>query len=118
KSVAKNSKAGGVLNLSTREAAAFKNVPDGAAPMQEQLRKMLLARYQAYEASGLAGIASYDRGGGRTGDSAADLRKASEATKGLQRNLPVFQQVPADYPKPTAPEREEQLFGRKPVIQN
>src|SRR5262245_45745278 len=80
KSLAKNAKAGDVLNLSTSEAAAFKNVPDGAAPMQEQLRKMLLARYQAYKASGLAGIASYDRGGGRIGDPAADLRKASEAT--------------------------------------
>jgi len=116
KSLAKNAKAGDVLNLSTSEAAAFKNVPDGAAPMQEQLRKMLLARYQAYKASGLAGIASYDRGGGRTGDPAADLRKASEATKGLQKYLPVFQKVLVDYPKGTAPGMEEKFFWMKSVI--
>ena len=40
---------------------------------------MLLARYQACRRSGLAGIATYDRGDGRFSNLAADLRKASEA---------------------------------------
>jgi hypothetical protein len=116
KGLAKNIKPGDALNLSAAEIAAFKSVPDGAAPMQEQLRKMLLARYQAYKASGVAGIAPYDRGG-RTGDLAADLRKASEATKGLQKYLPAFQKVLLDYPKATLPGMEEKFFWMKSVIQ-
>jgi len=84
KAFMKNMKAGDTLNLSTSEIAAFQKVADGAPAVQEQLRKMLLARYQAYKASGLAGITAYDRGGGRTADPAGDLRKAGEGTKGLQ----------------------------------
>jgi len=117
KALAKNAKAGDALNLSAAEIAALKPL-DGALPAtQEQLRKMLLARYQAYKASGLAGIASYDRGGGRTGDPAADLRKASEATKGLQKYLPAFQKVLLDYPKATLPGMQEKFFWMKSLIQ-
>ena len=53
-----SAKAGDALNLSASEIAAFKALAGGpASAVQEQLRRMLLARYQAYRASGLAGIA-------------------------------------------------------------
>jgi len=116
KALTKNARAGESLNLSAGEIAAFKKAADGAPAVQEQLRKMLLARYQAYKASGLAGIAAYDRGSGRTGDSAADLRKASEATRGLQKYLPAFQKVLLGYPQATLPGMQEKFFWMKSLI--
>ncbi len=110
-------KAGGALNLSASEIAAFKALAGGPpAAVQEQLRRMLLARYQAYRASGLAGIATYDRGGGSTGDPAADLRKASQATPALQKYMPAFQKVLLDYPKATLSGMEERFFWLKSLI--
>jgi hypothetical protein len=112
-----SAKAGDALNLSASEIAAFKALAGGPAPaVQEQLRRMLLARYQAYRASGLAGIAPYDRGSGRTSDPAADLRKASQATKGLQKYMPAFQKVLLDYPKATLPGMQEKFFWLKSLI--
>ena len=112
-----NAKAGDALNLSASEIAAFKALA-GSPPtaVQEQLRRMLLARYQAYRASGLARIAPYDRGSGRTSEPAADLRKASQATQGLQKYLPAFQKVLLDYPKATLPGMEEKFFWVKSLI--
>ena len=73
-------KAGSALNLSAAEIAAFNAVPGGSQQaVQQQLKQMLLRRYQAYRASGLGGIAPYARGGGSDKDLAADLRKATEA---------------------------------------
>jgi hypothetical protein len=112
-----NAKAGSALNLSASEIAAFKALAGGPpAAVQEQLRRMLLARYQAYRASGLAGIAAYDRGGGSTGDPAADLRKASQATPALQKYMPAFQKMLLDYPKATVPGMEERFFWLKSLI--
>ena len=112
-----SAKAGDALNLSASEIAAFKALAGGpASAVQEQLRRMLLARYQAYRASGLAGIAAYDRGSGRTSDPAADLRKASQATKGLQKYMPAFQKVLLDYPKATLPGMQEKFFWLKSLI--
>jgi hypothetical protein len=118
KALAKNAKPGDALNASTAELDALKKAADGPAAMQEALRKILLARYQAYKASGLAGIAPYDRGGGRTGDPAADLRKASEATKILAKYMPTFQKALLDYPKSTVPGVQEKFFWTKCVIQD
>ena len=115
--LAKNVKPGAAINLSTAEIAALKKAADGAPAMQEALRKILLARYQAYKASGLAGIAPYDRGSGQSGDPAGDLRKASEATKILAKYLPAFQKMLLDYPKGAAPGVEEKFFWSKAVIQ-
>jgi len=111
-------KAGGKLNLSASEIAAFKAIGGGAGQaVQEQLRRMLLARYQTYRATGLAGIAAYDRGGGRTSDPASDLRKASEASKGLQKYLPAFQKALLDYPKASLPGLQERFYWTKSIIQ-
>jgi len=111
-----SAQAGNALNLSASEIAAFKALAGGPAPaVQEQLRRMLLARYQAYRGSGLAGIAPYDRGG-QTSDPASDLRKASQATQGLQKYLPAFQKVLLDYPQATLPGMQEKFFWLKSLI--
>jgi hypothetical protein len=110
-------KPGDALNLSASEIAAFKALA-GSAPsaIEEHLRRMLLGRYQAYRASGLAGIAPYDRGGGRTSDPAGDLRKASEMTQVLQKYLPAFQKVLLGYPQATLPGMQESFFWLKSLI--
>jgi hypothetical protein len=63
---------------------------------------MMLARFQAYQTSGLTGIGRYDRGGS-TSDPGADLRKASEQAAGLKKYLPAFQQVLVGYPQASMP---------------
>jgi len=110
-------KAGAAFNLSAAEIAAFSGARGGPEAILEALRAMLLARHQAYRTSGLAGIAAYDRGGGRTTDHAADLRKASEATAGLKKYLPAFQAVLLGYPKATAPQMRESFFWVKSIIE-
>jgi len=112
-----NAKPGEALNLSASEMAAFRALGGAAAPaVQEQLRRVLLARYQAYRASGLAGIAPYDRGSGRTGDLAADLRRASQATQDIHVHLPGFQKVLLGYPQAALPGMQERFFWLKSVI--
>lgn len=80
--------AGSALNLSAAEVTAFKSLPSGnPQAVEQQLHRMLLSRYQAYRASGLAGVAPYDRGGGATTELVTDLRKASEAARFLHKYL-------------------------------
>lgn len=104
-----NAKPGEALNLSTSEIAAF-NALQGGTPqaVQQQLQQMLLARFQAYRASGLAGIARYDRGGS-TSDASADLRKASDTDTVLKRYLPAFQQVLVGYPQASMPGMQQKF---------
>jgi hypothetical protein len=102
---------GDKLNLSTEEIAAFnalKSQSDPTNAVEQQLRTMLLARYQAYRSSGLAGIKPYDRGG-KSSDPAADLRKASEAPV-LKKFFPAVQKVLAGYPQATVPGLKENFF--------
>jgi hypothetical protein len=114
-----SAQAGDALNLSASEIAAFKALAGGTTQaIQDQLRRMLLARYQAYRASGLAGIALYDRGSGRTADPASDLRKASQATQGLQKYLPAFQKVLINYPQATLPGMQQSFFWLKSLIES
>jgi hypothetical protein len=106
-----NAAAGDTLNLATAEIADFnalKNRSDQIEAVEEQLRKMLLARHQAYRASGLAGIKPYDRGG-KSADPAGDLRKASEAPV-LKKFLPAVQKALAEYPQATVPGLQETFF--------
>lgn len=100
-------KAGSDLNLSTDEIAAFNAA--GAAGALDQLRAMLLKRYQSYRASGLAGIAAYDRGGSSS-DPAADLRAASESSPGLKKYLPSLQQTLVTYPKAAVTGLKEDFY--------
>jgi hypothetical protein len=89
-----NARPGSALNLSTGEIAAFAALKGGnRQAVTQRLQQMLLARFQAYRSSGLAGIAPYDRGGGSASAPAEDLRKASRAAKGLRKYLPTLEAV-------------------------
>lgn len=102
-----SAKAGETLNLSKNEIADFDKLQGGTQQsIQEQLHRMLLARFQSYQSSGLGGIASYDRGGSST-DVAGSLRKASEAAVHLKKYMPAFHKVLTDYPQATAPGMEQ-----------
>ena len=112
-----NAKPGDALNLSADEIAALKGSGGSPEAVLDALRKLLLARHQAYRTSGLAGIAPYDRGGGRTTDHAADLRRASEASAGLKKYVPAFQAALLGYPKATVPQMQESFFWVKSIIE-
>jgi hypothetical protein len=110
-------KPGDALNLSADEVAALKSAGGSADAVLEALRKILLARHQAYRTSGLAGIAPYDRGSGRTTDHGADLRKASESSAGLKKYVPAFQATLLNYPKASVPQMQESFFWVKSIIE-
>jgi hypothetical protein len=112
-----NARPGDALNLSASEIAAFRALASApASAVQDQLRRMLLARYQAYRASGLAGIAPYDRGSGRASDPAADLRRASQATQDIHMHLPAFQALLLGFPQATLPGTRETFYWLKSLI--
>jgi hypothetical protein len=99
-----SARAGHAVNLATSEITAFSALQsDGPPPVREQLQRMLLARYQAYRASGLEGITPYDRGSGRTTELASDLRRASQSTSLFQKYMPAFHRVLLGYPQATVP---------------
>ena len=86
--------------IGAAEIAVFNGLPGGdQQAVQRELQQMLLRRYQAYRASGLAGIAPYPRGGGSDINLASDLRKATQAAQGLGKCLPKFHALLAGYPQ-------------------
>jgi hypothetical protein len=100
------------LNLSAEERAAFGRLP-ATAPVVEveaQLRAMLLARYQAYHAKGLAGIAPYALGGSDARVVADDLRRSLEGLAGLKKHAPQAYAAMAGYPK-SQPAGSEDRFS-------
>ena len=99
-----SARAGEALNLAASEITAFTKLQsDAPDTVGAQLRVMLLARYKAYRASGLAGIAPYDRGSGRSTDLASDLRKGSLSTPIFQKYMPAFHAVLLGYPQTSVP---------------
>jgi hypothetical protein len=88
------------LNLSSDEIAAFNRLGSAAAvgDVEAQVRVALLARYQAYHAKGLAGIAAYDRGDGASRSVADDLRKSLDALKNLKKYAPAAYAAMLNYP--------------------
>ena len=100
------------LNLSTAEVGAFEALAKqggDATAVEDQLRKLLLARFQAYHSQGLDGIAAYARGDGKQGDAGGDLRRAVEAAKGLKKNAPNFYDTLSNYPKSRPAGLEEEF---------
>ncbi|MBK7951942.1 MAG: hypothetical protein IPK00_25105 [Deltaproteobacteria bacterium] len=88
------------LNLSTEERSAFGRLPVTApvAEVESHVRQALLARYQAYHAKGLAGIAPFARGAA-TRSAADDLRVSLESLKNLQKHAPNAYAAMLGYPK-------------------
>jgi hypothetical protein len=103
--------AGTELNLSSAEIAAFRALPEKTtAAVEAELRKVLLARYQAYHAKGLAGIAPYDRGGGKSSNPAEDLTRATKASPVLAREAPEVVTALLNYPKSQPAKTTERFF--------
>ena len=104
-------------NYSAGELALF-NALRGKAmqAVQEQLRQVLLARYQSYRASGLGGIAPYARDGGRVSDVASDLTKAVRSMTALQEHMPELHRVLLDYPRAKSPEIRQSFRWVKSII--
>lgn len=104
-----NARPGSSLNLSANELEAF-NALRGAPTdvVQRQLQQMLIERYRAYRAAGLAGIAAYDRGD-RTTDVSEELRTASDAAGELKRYLPELQRQLIAYPQPAVAALEQRF---------
>jgi hypothetical protein len=102
---------GDELNLSSEEIAAFRALPDKSkAAVEAQLRKMLLARVQAYRANGLAGIAPYDRGGGKTSNPGEVLRRFTTASPVLAKEAPEVVTALLDFPKSQPPKSTQSFF--------
>jgi hypothetical protein len=104
-----SAKPGGGLNLSSAEIATMNALGSGAsaASVEQAVRSALLARVQAYQAQGLAGIAPYALAGGKVRSPADELRSASQAAKRLQKYIPAAYQMLLDYPKTKAPGTQE-----------
>jgi hypothetical protein len=107
------------MNRSTEEQASFKALRgQSTQAVLEQLQRMLLARYQSYRASGLNGIATYDRGTGGGGDVAADLTKAVHAATAVQKYMPALYTLLLDYPQSTDPAIQQSFVWLKSVIRD
>jgi hypothetical protein len=109
--------AGYRMNRSAGEIALLHEHPPNSAPgVRGQLLQMLLARYESYRASGLAGIAPYDRGGGHVSDIAADLTKATQAATELKQCMPALHALLLEYPRGTFPGLQERFYWTKSDI--
>jgi len=104
-----NAQPGGDLNLSTQEYATFNALAPSLEAVTPALRAALLARVQAYQKQGLAGIAPYALGDGKTRSAADELRTATQASKALQKFIPAAYQMLLDYPA-AKPAGTEEVF--------
>lgn len=102
---------GETLNLSTAEIATFDALGAGAsqADVEAVIRRILLARFHAYRATGLAGIAPYARDG-ELRDVGGALRASTMGSPVIAKFAPVFRALLLDYPSQTPPELEESYF--------
>ncbi len=116
-----NAAPGDDLNLSSAEIEAFQALSGKpSSAIEAQVRKSLLARVEAYQKSGLDGIAPYDRGGEKSSPG-ADLRSASEANTAAKKGVPSFYETLIGYPKKPEGFRERFTWMRykahgKPVL--
>jgi hypothetical protein len=99
------------FNLSSREIAAFRSLGSsaGVQAVIEQIKRNLLARYQAYRAKGLDGIEPYARSKSQSWSPAGDLRAAIQASKVLEQYMSDFRQVLLRWPQ-DKPEQLEESF--------
>ena len=71
------------------------------------MRAALLARLEAYQEQGLAGIAPYALAGGAQRSPADELRSATQAAKTLQSLVPAAYRYLLEYPAAKPPGAEE-----------
>lgn len=94
-------KPGGDLYLSKAEMASFNALGRGAstATVEAAVRAALLARVQAYQKRGLAGIAPYSFGDGVERSAAAELETATKAAQKLEEYAPAAYRYLLSYPE-------------------
>ena len=106
-------RAGDTLNLSADEIQAFHalaSATNAAEPqVEEQVKRVLLARYRAYLQSGLAAMAPYERRNGPF-DPSGELRRASEESRLLQQHAPAMQRLLLSYPAGAPAGLEEHFY--------
>jgi len=108
---------GSEFNLSTDEFAVFEELGKqykagdaGAADaVNAAYRQMLAGRMQAYLASGLDGVAPYDRDG-ETSSAADDLKAGLEAAKLVQQFTPELYQAFLAYPDQAVADVQQQFL--------
>lgn len=109
-----NAAPGDTLNLSTPEIAALQALKStgsaGQTQVEAELRRMLLTRFQAYRAKGLAGIAPYARGKDKQAQPGEELRRATEAARGIKKHAPAFYDVLLNYPQGTPAGLTQRFF--------
>jgi hypothetical protein len=105
------------FNLSSQEIVALQSLNvegkppvDAAASVEQQLRSMLLARYQAYRAEGLSGIDSYARDGGTELRPGHELAQAITVERILAKYAPSFQKILLTYPEDSPAGLEEWFY--------
>jgi hypothetical protein len=99
------------LNLSSAEIAAFSALPEeDTAGVEAELRKTLLARYRAYRATGLAGIAPYARGDGKDTSPGDELTQATKVSRVFATEAPDVYRALLDYPRSKPANAEERFF--------
>jgi hypothetical protein len=105
------------LNLDKKEIAAFQALKtqskDGGAnqkAVEAQIRKNFLARLQAYQAKGLAGMSPYERGANEERMSNQEILLSVDANKIVTKHHPKFSQVLHNYPSADMTGVEESFF--------
>jgi Wax ester synthase/diacylglycerol acyltransferase catalytic domain len=96
-------------NLSVDEIAALRAAGGDAHAIEDAVRALLLARYRAYRAKGLAGIAPYARAGSATSasDDLAAVNRGARATRVFSTKLyDLLDHYPDDLP----PDFAENLY--------
>jgi hypothetical protein len=101
------------LNLDSKEIAAFQALRNSGANqkgVEAQIRKNLLARLQAYQAKGLAGMSPYERGGNEERMSNQEILLSLDAAKLLAQHYPKFSEMLHNYPNTDMTGVEESFF--------
>lgn len=111
-----NVEPGSELNLDAKEMAGFQALKAGGAadavPVQKVealIRQGLLARFHAYRAKGLSGIAPYERGSGDQRNAGDELLLSTKALTGVAKHLPAFHKFLLNYPNGLAKEEAKNL---------
>jgi len=100
-----NAQPGEELNLDAKELAAFRALKsaggqkgDPIKEVEQLVRQALLARYQAYRAKGLSGIAPYERSNGAQRPAGDELLGAAKGSVYLAKYVPTFYDILLNYP--------------------
>lgn len=117
-----NAKPGSQFNLSTVEYQKLNDMTHGSQqPTSDALKiysEILEQRWRNYLAGGLKGIATYDRGAGKTADPASELLTASLNHSVLTLFFPELHQIWLNYPVTMPVDVSETYFLVNRLVEN